>query len=1006
MEEQIKLCVTCGGETQTFLMCDSAKTTWADLEAMIKVSFDLNNVQMKYFDEDNEEVSVNSAEEYEELLKSAVKQGKQIQMNAYEVKLKDKMENHSAKRTFENNELKGSQNKKAKKKEMKHYSQLAKVIGPEMKVSQEAKKKIMPKDANQTKENWQLPPVWFTEYMEMFKETFVREAVDRICCDFFEKMNIQQRVCNPSNGLVACPIQVPEVHTTQVNCYDWLMTCNNCQSRILGIRYQCSICPTYTICDSCEAGDYRHDPNHALLKLRKALPSAEITPTQFGNSLPGVAEQTRLQKQIDKTFLKAEKQRLRAEKRQRKAEFKEIKKQLKLQKKHLQWNGVHVMEQLSQPIQEPKGPKHATSTMPVMSTLSAEFVDENFPDGSCLQPGFKFIKHWRMKNTGTANWTSATKLQFMWGNLTLAFPAKKEVSVPFLQPGEIGVVSVKFVAPNFEGTYTSHWRLAHKGEQFGPRVWCSIVIDAPLPTEVADVTPDVNANSPFGSKTRFPENQDEVPLASEIEDQPVAEEESTKKTLVTEDIGKHPVVLDLEEAEAAKTATIALPKFQPKDQNGEFYTFMPSVDLLTAQDLLSFELLDINIVQEMEHVPNNTPVDMTPCMSPLPYDGPLIERPGLVQIEEENEANFKSRLDHPHLEEGEEDISGTQFVCETVIRSLALDEAPDLLPRRRGNPDSTSQEMQETCSSDINNSEWKADKITMMTTTTTGQTKLCTEEVLQKKDDVETAADGVSECFEEEKYEVESQGSSDCSEDYIIILPECFDTSRPLGESMYSSALSQPEEMEEEEEIEVVSDADVPESENAVGENKPQLHNINDILCISQTLEMEPLKPEVVSAPLHQQRNDGATLNSNEVHSDILEMPEVENQPVSLPVHQQKNVSPALEVECAEVPRMTNNKQLQCPHLRHHSGIAGDLVKGALSVAASAYKALFAGDANVVQAEAAENQTTPLMDILFEMGFCDRQLNTKLLKKHNNNLIEVVNELLQINDNDWYTGRH
>lgn len=26
------------------------------------------------------------------------------------------------------------------------------------------------------------------------------------------------------------------------------------------------------------------------------------------------------------------------------------------------------------------------------------------------------------------------------------------------------------------------------------------------------------------------------------------------------------------------------------------------------QDLLSFELLDINIVQEMEHVPNNTPV--------------------------------------------------------------------------------------------------------------------------------------------------------------------------------------------------------------------------------------------------------------------------------------------------------------------------------------------------------------------------------------------------------------
>ena len=30
-----------------------------------------------------------------------------------------------------------------------------------------------------------------------------------------------------------------------------------------------------------------------------------------------------------------------------------------------------------------------------------------------------------------------------------------------------------------------------------------------------------------------------------------------------------------------------------------------------------------------------------------------------------------------------------------------------------------------------------------------------------------------------------SRSSSASSEDYIIILPDCFDTSRPLGESMY-----------------------------------------------------------------------------------------------------------------------------------------------------------------------------------------------------------------------------
>lgn len=34
---------------------------------------------------------------------------------------------------------------------------------------------------------------------------------------------------------------------------------------------------------------------------------------------------------------------------------------------------------------------------------------------------------------------------------------------------------------------------------------------------------------------------------------------------------------------------------------------LPHTASVTPQDLLSFELLDINIVQELESVPNNTP---------------------------------------------------------------------------------------------------------------------------------------------------------------------------------------------------------------------------------------------------------------------------------------------------------------------------------------------------------------------------------------------------------------
>lgn len=54
---------------------------------------------------------------------------------------------------------------------------------------------------------------------------------------------------------------------------------------------------------------------------------------------------------------------------------------------------------------------------------------------------------------------------------------------PVLLP-KVGIVNVALVAPSVEGSYTSHWRLAHAGEQFGPRVWCSIVVDPLAPAPV------------------------------------------------------------------------------------------------------------------------------------------------------------------------------------------------------------------------------------------------------------------------------------------------------------------------------------------------------------------------------------------------------------------------------------------------------------------------------------------------------------------------------------------
>uniref|UniRef100_A0A8C1NVB6 NBR1 autophagy cargo receptor b n=1 Tax=Cyprinus carpio TaxID=7962 RepID=A0A8C1NVB6_CYPCA len=562
----------------------------------------------------------------------------------------------------------------------------------------------------------------------------------------------------------------------------------------------------------------------------------------------------------DRSFRKAEKQRLKAEKRQLKAEVKEIRKQLRMERRGLQWSTAG--EGSSSPL--------------TPETMTALLLDENLPDGSRLRPGTKFIKYWKMKNSGRVCWDSETKLKFMWGNLAVGSGERwREVAVPTLQPGQVGVISVALCAPTLEGTYTSHWRLAHRGEQFGPRVWCSIVVDPHAPTAICA---DGLLVSPC-----------------------VTPQEKSSRTL------------EREEKCRASREQLLLSVNQDCDQ--EFY--IPSVDLLTAQDLLSFELLDINIVQELESVPNNTPADVTPCISPLPHDGPLQEKPTLGLIQEETEAQGVSRIldvaqgteleGIPAQEKGEESIIGLQSLFSpSVIRSLTLE---------------------------------------------------VTREEVDKKEQVNDT---------EAAKEIRSRTSSASSEDYIIILPDCFDTSRPLGESMYSSALSQPgEEPSEGDHLESVETADLQSPVAAAVAAVSA--DANDMLCASQTLDAVPLTPVIVVAPRPLVKSCTET---------------------------QEQIEHAAEEQ--------ERSNLAEPGEKEKGDITGGLVKGALSVAASAYKALFTGQTGSEKVTSHD----AMMAVLVEMGFGDRALNQHLLQKHNRNLLDVVNELVQMTDNNWYTTRY
>uniref|UniRef100_A0AAQ4QHU7 NBR1 autophagy cargo receptor a n=1 Tax=Gasterosteus aculeatus aculeatus TaxID=481459 RepID=A0AAQ4QHU7_GASAC len=926
------------------------------------------------------------------------------------------------------------------------------------------------KDNKGNKPEDEPPPMWFRSYMDKFKDEVVKEVVERMCSDFSGQCCTHKSSDGPLEASAASsgPTGPRPGPSTSTGSLGYTPNCSSCNKLTSEGAYKCSVCPSCILCEMCR---HSHDPSHNLVRTKTPLSIPEH----------GMSGELRFPRRGDRTVRKAERQRLKAERRQLRAEVKEIKKKLRLEKRGLQWSGpstsgrgnlTNVASASTQvpamsppaasetasgpapaPVPDPQasspeGP--GVSNTSLVSTMAALFLDENLPDGTRLEPGTKFIKYWKMRNSGTISWTAETKLVFMWGNLGLASGDRREVPVPLLLPGQVGVVSVAFAAPVTEGTYTSHWRLAHCGCQFGPRVWCSIVVDAG------------DGREALGHQSERPEEE-------------VVEEK--KKEVV--------VVVVKEQEGSSQDSGPGL----PVDLNHVDYYF-PSVDLLTAQDLLSFELLDINIVQELEKVPNNTPEDLTPCISPLPHDAPVLEKDITARIREEAEVTgvrnlFGVKVRQQSVPEGqeedrEEEISGAQFLCETVIRSLALEEAPDHRPPRRAQHSPHKPQVVSRGTSFCFERAFEAEK---METVQEGSEEICAvrlessapplgrvtqgdeirpvlllepanedlhissdhdieeEEVLVPEDmhDMEHKEDGGTKGEEWEEVSSQTSSVSSC-DDYIIVLPDCFDTSRPLGESMYSSAMSQPdadaaevtsgdldeeqqdEEEEEEEEEESVSQEaplrgrqqEAVDAEDSAADSWPPLvppshSSVNQMLCASQTLDAVTLTPEVVPPPpppLPDLPRPPPALYSP--RSEALYLSEDPSPPARDPYepHQPRvhlNVSSGLSRSAGSAssafetynPRPSNALQP-----RGQGGITEGLVKGALSVAASAYKALFTGPNCSIQRgiDPATRQDPSLMAMLLEMGFRDQRLNQQLLRKHGYSLLHTVNELVQMTE--------
>ncbi|KIP11681.1 hypothetical protein PHLGIDRAFT_10460 [Phlebiopsis gigantea 11061_1 CR5-6] len=119
--------------------------------------------------------------------------------------------------------------------------------------------------------------------------------------------------------------------------------------------------------------------------------------------------------------------------------------------------------------------------VPVVRCQAAFVSDGNIPDGQIFPPGAEFVKSWKMRNDGDAEWPGKTTLRYVAGSrLSPEVSAALQIPVGSVDPGTvIEVIGGEMKAPDVPGKYVSYWRLHDGNEYFGNSVWVDIEVAEP-----------------------------------------------------------------------------------------------------------------------------------------------------------------------------------------------------------------------------------------------------------------------------------------------------------------------------------------------------------------------------------------------------------------------------------------------------------------------------------------------------------------------------------------------
>ncbi|MEA1977564.1 MAG: transporter substrate-binding domain-containing protein [Chloroflexota bacterium] len=142
------------------------------------------------------------------------------------------------------------------------------------------------------------------------------------------------------------------------------------------------------------------------------------------------------------------------------------------------------------------------------------YDDNDLADLPELDPGEAFSKGWRIRNTGTCDWTSDYYADFVRGDRLKGEAKDIDGDV---KPGQTYDLYIDFVAPQDPGEYVGFWQIRNADDvPFGETIWVAIEVPSDGPAEPTK-TPEATATLP-PDPTEPPEIWPTPPLEDELVD--------------------------------------------------------------------------------------------------------------------------------------------------------------------------------------------------------------------------------------------------------------------------------------------------------------------------------------------------------------------------------------------------------------------------------------------------------------------------------------------------------